>query len=360
MAKPNPVVAAPKYEQHPLALKLVPGTMPEEEFVAFCEDLKKRGQQHPIILFENKVLDGWHRYTGCNKMGLTPKFEEYKGDDAAGLVIALNVLRRKLGTTQRALAAAQLNLDYGLSQDEASRRVGVAKLHVNLVVQTLKSGNARVIKMLERPDLTREALYEEMVESDIISGKTRPAPGPQHVSADGATAGLDAFFKGQPIVDDLDEDLIGDGASDDLDGILGDAPSAGGKVLPGGKRPVELSEGGNPTVGSKPSHPERRNKETPASVVAEKFRGLTEADQISFMQITWHIQRKLLVAAGVNTAPLVSKAGAAAETDKIVNRAKAAAAQVGAMAATAAAKASAKAGKGTTPAKASAKASAKG
>lgn len=353
MAKSSNAGVTGKLEQHPLALKLVPGTMPEEEFAALCADLKKRGQLHDIITYEGKVLDGWHRYTGLTKEGITPRIKTYEGDDPAGFVIALNVLRRKLGATQRALAAAHLNLDYSLSQDEAAKRVGVAKLHVNLVVQTLKSGNARVIKMLERPELTRESLYEEMVESDIIPGaRTRTPAGPApHLSEGAAGVGLEAFFQGRPVTGaDDDDDLLGDGSADeDLDGILGDAPNAGGKVLPGAKA---TTAGGMPTVGSKPQHPERRNKETPASLLAEKFRGLTETDQISFMQLTWHIQRKLLVASGVDTRPLVARAAAevaAAAVGKAAASAKASPPAKGA--AKGAAKASAKA----TPAKASAK-----
>ena len=84
--------------------------------------------------------------------------------DPAGLVVSLNVMRRRMGTTQRAIAGARLNIDFGLTQDDASKRVGVSKVHVNLVVQALKSKNARLIKLLEDPGLTREQLHEELVD----------------------------------------------------------------------------------------------------------------------------------------------------------------------------------------------------
>jgi hypothetical protein len=299
-------------EQHPLALQLAPGTMPDDEFDAFCDDIKRRGQLHDIVLFEDKVLDGWHRYRGCQRNGMTPKFAQYEGQDAAGFVIAMNILRRKLGTTQRAVAAARLNLDHGIGQDEASKRVGVSKLHTNLVVQAFKSGNARIIKMLENPDLTRAQLHEALVDSDVIRGGGTPTPA-SVLSPQAATTGLEGYFQRTAGEGGDDDDILGDNTAEggaeevDLDDVLGDPPSAGGKVISMGNK----SEGGMPTTGSRPSHPERRTRETAASMLADKFKALTEADQVSFIQLTWHIQRKLLKVAGVSAPTDDAKANAA-------------------------------------------------
>lgn len=308
MAKAQPTTATKELEQHPLALKFAPGTMPDDEFNAFCDDIKQRGQKQKGILFEGKILDGMHRYRACRSAGKEFQYEVYDGDDPQGLVIALNVLRRKLGATQRALAGARLNLDYGIGQDEASKRVGVSKVHINLVVQALKSNNARIIKLLEKPDLTREQLHDDLVDSGVIrpssSVVSSAATAPTGVPPSAGT-GIDAMLHGTAARNsgaaDGFDDLLGGGDPEsdetpELDDLLGDPPTAGGKVIT--FKPT--SEGGMPVVGSRPSHPERRNKETPASKLAEAFRGLTEADQISFMQLTWHVQRKLLKAAGLS------------------------------------------------------------
>lgn len=294
-------IESKKLEQHPLALSLVPGTMPEEELEAFSADIAKRGVQVPITLYQGKVLDGWHRYGVCQKLDITPKFIEYTGDDAAGLVISLNVLRRKLGTTQRALAGARLNLEYSVGQDEASKRVGVSKLHINLVVQALNSKNARVLKMLENPELTRAALYEEMVDCSIIRGATVPTPSNTLTTA-GSTMGLDALFKknAEDTDDTDDDDLLGGGEgfdedSPELDSVLGAPPSANGKVL---STKSGATDGG--ITGTRPTHPERRNRDTPAYQVAEKFKALDEADRVSFLQLSWHMIRPLIGTAGLS------------------------------------------------------------
>lgn len=317
------------YEQHPLALQLVPGTMPDEEFEAFCADISKRGQRVPAVEFEGKILDGWHRYKACRLLGIELETKPYDGDDAAGFVIALNVLRRKLGTTQRALAGAKLNLEYGISQDEASKRVGVSKVHINLVVQTLRSNNARLIKMLENPDLTRGQLHEELVDSGIVKSSNSPTS-TSTISTAAATHGLDSLFANRRSDFDDEDDLLGDTPSDP-DDVLGDAlgapPAAGGKVI----NMTKPSGEGAPAVGTKPTHPERRAKETPASALADRFRALTEADKITFMQMTWHIQRKLLSAAGLSVEAANVDAKQAAET--VIARAKTKAEKGGATAA---------------------------
>lgn len=290
-------------KQHPLALQLVPGTMPEEEYEAFKADIKKRGQQQDIIMFEGMVLDGWHRNRACRELGLTPKTKLYEGSDPSGLVIALNVLRRKLGSTQRALAGAQLNMSFGVSQDEAAKRVGVSKVHVNLVVQALQSKNARVIKMLENPNLTREALHEELIDCGVVRTPSAPTA-VSTISSGAALNGLDALFGNRQNNDD-DDDLLGgeknddSGADSELGDVLGEPPSAGGKVLPTGSG---KTDGGMPTVGSRPSHPERRNRDTPPYRMAEAFKGFSESDKITAMQMMWPTMRNLMTKAGLSMA----------------------------------------------------------
>jgi hypothetical protein len=299
-------------EQHPVAQQLVPGSMTEEEFKALCDDMKSRGQQLPITTFEGKVLDGFTRYRACIKNGMTPMLKPYTGNDPSGLVIALNVLRRKMGTTQRALAGARLNLEYNVTQEEASRRVGVSKVHINLVVQAIKSKNARVIKLLESGDLTREQLHEELYESGVLkSTSMREGEPPSSLSGAGAMSGLEAAFARAAGSDPGDEDGVFDEDPDELDDILGDPPTAGGKLLSSGTS--TKTAGGMPDTGSRPSHPERRAKDTPAYRLAEQFKGLPELERISFIQIAWPILRPLLKAAGVSADPPAGSAAAVAD-----------------------------------------------
>lgn len=105
------------------------------------------------------------------------------------------------------------------------------------------------------------------------------------------------FLDGPPTGDaDADTDSELEGVN--LDGVLGTPPSANGKVISFPKGGT--TEGGMPVIGDRPKHPERISRDTPASVLADRFKGLTEADQISFMQLTWPAQRRLLKTAGLS------------------------------------------------------------
>jgi hypothetical protein len=55
------------------------------------------------VLFEHMVLDGRHRLRACEETGTAPRFEEYNGDKPAAHVLSLNLHRRHLSVSQRAM-----------------------------------------------------------------------------------------------------------------------------------------------------------------------------------------------------------------------------------------------------------------
>jgi hypothetical protein len=101
-----------KYEHHQFA-----DIFPLHEGPPLWEmsaDIKARGQEEPIVLFEGKVLDGRRRQIACYKAGVTPKVVKYKGDDPLGFVVSKNLHRRHLGEGERAMVASKIaNLKNG-------------------------------------------------------------------------------------------------------------------------------------------------------------------------------------------------------------------------------------------------------
>lgn len=93
------------YEPHPLA-DLLP-VMPDDSFRELVEDIRANGQLQPITLYEGKILDGRHRDRACRELGIAPITEDYTGDNPAGYVLSLNVQRRHLTTSQRAMIATR-------------------------------------------------------------------------------------------------------------------------------------------------------------------------------------------------------------------------------------------------------------
>ena len=90
------------------ACKVMP-EMPEEQYQNLKANIKEHGLLTPILTYEGKILDGRHRLKACAELGLRPQFEEYLGPDPFEHVWALNVERRQLPPTLRAIL--RLSLD---------------------------------------------------------------------------------------------------------------------------------------------------------------------------------------------------------------------------------------------------------
>ena len=94
-----------KYEQHPIG-KIMP-RMTEEQYQALKADITKNGLLFPITLYENMVLDGWHRYQACEELHIDAKTSEYKGDSPVGFIVGAST-RRDLTAEQKATLAVEI------------------------------------------------------------------------------------------------------------------------------------------------------------------------------------------------------------------------------------------------------------
>src|SRR5262249_19529426 len=113
--------ATAELEFHPLA-NIFP-LMEGQEFEALIEDIRAAGLHEKITLYEGCILDGRNRYRACKAVGIditTLEFYEYDGPDPLGFVISLNLARRHLSESQRAMIAAQCaNMRQGARTDLA-------------------------------------------------------------------------------------------------------------------------------------------------------------------------------------------------------------------------------------------------
>lgn len=90
-------------KQHPLSAAFP--AMSADDFAALVGDIKANGQREPVIVFEDMVLDGWHRYSACMKLGIqAERFTFGAGKDPVAFVLSQNLHRRHLSASQRAAA----------------------------------------------------------------------------------------------------------------------------------------------------------------------------------------------------------------------------------------------------------------
>lgn len=139
------------YDLHDLC-KLFP-PMLEDQFNSLIDSIRDHGLLTPIMLHEGKILDGRHRYKACINLGIEPLFETYEGEDALSYVIALNLSRRHLDESQRAMIGGKLAALRGMGRPkkespqisgitakEAAAKMNVGTRLVESAKKVLKEG----------------------------------------------------------------------------------------------------------------------------------------------------------------------------------------------------------------------------
>lgn len=97
-----------KLKPHPLGAMFPP--MGDEEYKQLKLSIKTNGfdESQPIWLYEGAILDGNHRHTASKQVKVQAYYREYPGDDPIGFVVARNLARRNLTTSQAAALGAEL------------------------------------------------------------------------------------------------------------------------------------------------------------------------------------------------------------------------------------------------------------
>ncbi len=98
--------------------------MDEPALSELASDIDKHGLQHPVVLYEGAVLDGRNRVAACERIGRPADFVQWQPENGITpieWVIATNLHRRHLSTSQRAAIAAEA---LPMLEAEAKTRVG--------------------------------------------------------------------------------------------------------------------------------------------------------------------------------------------------------------------------------------------
>ena len=150
-------------EFHPLAniFPLVEGA----EFGELVADIREHGLREPVVTFEDKILDGRNRYRACLQAGIEPTFTVYQGDDPVSYVVSLNLRRRHLNESQRAMVAAKLATfklgdnqhSEGLPIGRGSELLNVGERTVARAREVQERGVPELVTAVERGDVSVSA-----------------------------------------------------------------------------------------------------------------------------------------------------------------------------------------------------------
>lgn len=135
--------------------------MEGEDFDALVADINLNGLRDPIVTLGGAILDGRNRHRACLSAGTQIKTVEYTGKDPLGFVMSVNLHRRHLNESQRAMIAARLaTMPKGrpelnaqicaFSQVDAARMLRVGRRTVQQATAVRDKGVPELVKRVKR------------------------------------------------------------------------------------------------------------------------------------------------------------------------------------------------------------------
>ena len=160
-----------EHEIHPAAT-LFP-MMDAASFEMLKADIKENGQEKCITFFDGMLLDGRNRMKACEELGIEPLIEEIEDSGDASFdpfrwVLSMNLHRRHLTESQRAMVAAKLatfrrgeigngrKIDPpigGSTVEQAATMLNVGRGSVERAKQVLEYGSKEIIEAVEQGQL---------------------------------------------------------------------------------------------------------------------------------------------------------------------------------------------------------------
>jgi ParB-like nuclease family protein len=190
-------LAAKAAEGTPSRLKIHPAALafPEmstSELQELADDIKQNGLVHPVVRNgEDLVLDGRNRLKVCEVAGVEPRFEIYRGDNPVAFIVSVNLKRRHLNESQRALVAARLaTLAHGANKTPSGKfaarpdAVTQAAAAAMLNISQRSIRHATIVRDSGKPELIRDVEQGKVsVSAAAKQAKPKPQPKPHPKAA---------------------------------------------------------------------------------------------------------------------------------------------------------------------------------
>ncbi len=152
--------------------------MGDAEYQALKADIATHGQREPVWTWRDQIIDGRHRVRACDELGHLCLRREYEGDESTlvQFVVSLNLHRRHLNESQRAMVAGRLaTLEQGrpeetgqlaaLTQPQAAAMLNVGERSVRRAREVIDNGAPELVQAVERGEVS-VSLAAEFVSLD--------------------------------------------------------------------------------------------------------------------------------------------------------------------------------------------------
>lgn len=151
--------------------------MEDETIQELADDIAKNGLHCPVQLLDGKVIDGRRRLAACAIAGVKPATEDIDTDDPVAYVLSINLHRRHLTPSQRAMVGARARecydraakerqqvrkghqagasveslpqLDTGKARDQVGKVVGVSGKSIDHATRVIKNAVPEVVKAVD-------------------------------------------------------------------------------------------------------------------------------------------------------------------------------------------------------------------
>lgn len=145
-----------------------------QAFRNLVDSIKRNGIRRRGVLFQGRILDGRNRALAALELGAKMAWESYEGDEPIREIVILNIDRRHLNESQRAMAANRLaalkpgtnrkansgQLAGVPSQAEAAALLNVSERAIRRAREVLETGTPEVIAAVDCGDMTVSAAAE--------------------------------------------------------------------------------------------------------------------------------------------------------------------------------------------------------
>jgi hypothetical protein len=194
--------------------------MQADEFQTLKDSIFVIGVQNPITLYEGMVIDGWHRYSAANDLGVECPTKELGDLDPVDFVKSQNEARRHVTASQRALAITSIYA--WRPSGKPAPGAGLAKTSAELAAMAGASERtiqqAKVVQAKATPEVKAAVkagtMSVKQAAETVKPKKDKPAKPPKAEPVAEPTAPKEYAADGEPVAEytalDAANETIGD------------------------------------------------------------------------------------------------------------------------------------------------------